>query len=93
MLRWAAKHGIELHIIQPGKPTQNADAESLNRRIREELLNLHAFTNIFDARRETAESWRHDFNENRPHSALGYQTPKELAGSLKINPPSQLSAA
>jgi putative transposase len=92
MLRWAAEHGVELHFIQPGKPTQNANAESLNGRIRDELLNLHSFTNIFEAR-EIAEAWRCDFNENRPHSTLGYQTPKEFAASLKITQPSQLSAA
>ena len=50
MLRWAAEHNVELHFIQPGKPTQNANAESLNGRIRDELLNLHSFTNIFEAR-------------------------------------------
>jgi len=92
MLRWAAENTVELHFIQPGKPTQNANAESLNGRIRDELFNLYSFTNIFEAR-EIAGSWRTDFNENRPHSALGYQTPKEFAASLKINPPSQLSAA
>jgi putative transposase len=91
MLRWAAEQRVHLHFIQPGKPTQNANAESLNGRIRDELLNLYSFTNIFEAR-ETSESWRRDYNENRPHSALGYQTPKEFAATLKINP-SQLSAA
>ncbi|MGA7202941.1 MAG: integrase core domain-containing protein, partial [Candidatus Cybelea sp.] len=34
-----------------------------------------------------------DYNEVRPHSALGYQTPKEFAEAFKINPTSQLSAA
>lgn len=92
MLRWAAEHGIELQFIQPGKPTQNANAESLNGRIRDELLNLHSFINVFEAR-EIAEAWRCDFNENRPHSALGYLTPKEFAEALKITQPSQLSAA
>ncbi len=92
MLRWSAEHRVELHFIQPGKPTQNANAESLNGRIRDELLNLHSFTNIFDAR-DAAQTWRHDFNENRPHSALGYQTPKEFVERLEINTPSQLSAA
>lgn len=91
MLRWAAEHDVELHFIQPGKPTQNANAESLNGRNRDELLNLHSFTNIFEAR-EITELWRRDFNENRPHSALGYQTPKEFAATLKTDP-SQLSAA
>lgn len=91
MLRWAAEHNIELQFIQPGKPTQNANAESLNGRIRDELLKLHCFNDIFEAR-EIAAAWRSDFNENRPHSALGYQTPREFAVGLKIDP-SQLSAA
>jgi putative transposase len=47
MLRWAAEHDVELQFIQPGKPTQNANAESLNRRIRDDPLNLHSFMNIF----------------------------------------------
>ena len=92
MLRWAAEQDVEVHFIQPGKPTQNANAESLNGRIRDELLNLHSFTNIFEAR-DITEAWRCDFNENRPHSALSYRTPKEFAESFKINAPSQLSAA
>jgi putative transposase len=46
MLRWAAEHRVHLHFIQPGKPTQNANAESLNGRIRDELLNLYSFTNM-----------------------------------------------
>ncbi len=92
MLRWAAEHRVHLHFIQPGKPTQNANAESLNGRIRDELFNLHSFTNIFEAR-EIAEAWRCDYNEIRPHSAIGYRTPKEFADVFKINPPSQLSAA
>lgn len=51
----------------------------------------HSFANIFDAR-EIAETRRCDFDEHRPNSALGYQTPKEFVASLKINR-SQSSAA
>lgn len=92
MLRWAADRGIQLHFIQPGKPTQNANIESLNGRIRDELLNLHSFTSIFEAR-DIAEQWRVDYNETRPHSSLGYLTPKEFAERFEIIPPSQFSAA
>jgi putative transposase len=92
MLRWAAERRVHLHFIQPGKPTQNANIESLNGKIRDELFNLHSFTNIFDVR-ELAERWRLDYNESRPHSALGYLTPREFVDRLKINQPSQFSAA
>ena len=92
MLRWAAERRVHLHFIQPGKPTQNANIESLNGKIRDELFNLHSFMNIFEAR-EAAEKWRLDYNEVRPHSALGYQTPREFAETFKTTQPSQESAA
>jgi putative transposase len=92
MLRWSGERGVRTHFIAPGKPTQNANIESLNGKIRDELLNMHAFTNIFEARR-AAEAWRADYNEVRPHSALGLLTPREFVQSLKTNSPSQLSAA
>ena len=92
MLRWSAERVVRTHFIAPGKPTQNANIESLNGKVRDELLNMHTFTNIFEARR-SAESWRQDYNDVRPHSALGFQTPREFADQFKTNPPSQLSAA
>jgi putative transposase len=92
MLRWAAQRRVHLHFIQPGKPTHNANIESLNGKIRDELFKLRSFTSIFEVR-ELAERWRLDYNENRPHSALSYLTPREFADRLKINPPSQDSAA
>jgi putative transposase len=92
MLRWSVDRRIALHFIAPGKPTQNAQIESLNGRIRDELLNLHAFTTIFEARR-AAEAWRHDYNDVRPHSALGLLTPREFADRQKTTDTSQLSAA
>jgi len=92
MLRWAADQNVVLHFIQPGKPTQNAKIESLNGRIRDELLNPHLFRSI-DEVRIAAERWRDDYNEVRPHSGLGYLTPREFAKRLQTTPPSQLSAA
>src|SRR5207237_4824586 len=65
---------------QPGKPTQNARIESFNGRLREECLNLSWFQNLFDARREIA-GWRKEYNEQRPHSSLGYKTPNEFAAA------------
>ena len=69
---------IELVHIQPGKPTQNARVESFHGRLREECLTVSWFQNLFDARRKIA-AWRIEYNEERPHSSLGYRTPKEFA--------------
>ena len=77
-LAWCVERQIELVHIQPGKPTQNARVESFNGRMREECLNLSWFQNLFDARRKIA-AWRREYNEERPHSSLGYKTPKEFA--------------
>jgi len=62
MLKWAATHGVELHFIEPGGPTQNAHIEALNGRIRDELFNAHVFTDVFNARAVAAQ-WLHDYNE------------------------------
>ncbi len=77
-LAWCVERQIELVHIQPGKPTQNARVESFNGRLREECLNLSWFQNLFDARRKIA-AWQIEYNEDRPHSSLGYKTPKEFA--------------
>ncbi len=81
-LAWCVERGIELIHIQPGKPTQNAYVESFNGRLREECLNLSWFQNLFDARRKIA-AWRQEYNEERPHSSLGYRTPREFAEQVR----------
>ncbi len=77
-LAWAVERQVELVHIQPGKPTQNARVESFHGRLREECLNISWFQNLFDAKRKIAE-WRTEYNEQRPHSSLGYLTPTEFA--------------
>ena len=77
-LAWCVERQIELVHIQPGKPTQNARIESFHGRLREECLAVSWFQNLFDARRKIA-AWRKEYNEERPHSSLGYKTPKEFA--------------
>ena len=79
-LSWCLERGIELIQIQPGKPTQNARVESFHGRLREECLNVNWFQNLFDARSKIA-AWRTEYNEARPHSSLGYKTPKEFAAA------------
>ncbi len=75
---WAYAHGVTLEFIQPGKPMQNAVMESYNGRMRDELLNLHWWRSIAEAR-DALDAYRQDFNEVRPHSALDNQTPSQFA--------------
>jgi len=77
-LAWCVEQQVELLHIQPGKPTQNAQVESFNGRMREECLNVSWFDNLFDARRKI-HAWQKDYNEERPHSSLSYLTPNEFA--------------
>ncbi len=74
---WAYQRGVNLHFIEPGKPVQNAFIESFNGRFRDECLNEHWFISLEDARRNI-EAWREDYNQVRPHSSLGNQTPQEF---------------
>ena len=77
-LAWALEWKIELRHIQPGKPTQNAHVESFHGRLREECLRVSWFANLFDARRKVSK-WKVEYNQQRPHSSLGYRTPAEFA--------------
>lgn len=81
MHRWARANGVRLHFIDPGKPTQNAYVESFNGKLRDTCLNLHWFVDLDDAR-TTVEAWRRDYNEVRPHSALGRTPPAIYAQRL-----------
>lgn len=76
--QWAYERGVKLQFIEPGKPIQNALIESFNSRLREECLNEHVFVSLDDARRKI-EQWRIEYNQERPHSSLGYLTPEEFA--------------
>ena len=75
--KWAKQHGIDWHFIDPGKPMQNAFVESFNGKFRDECLNDCWFTSISEAR-DLTEKWRNDYNTERPHSSLNYQTPTEV---------------
>jgi len=75
---WAYEQGVKLHFIEPGKPVRNAFIESFNGKMRDECLNEHWFLSLGEAR-ETMEAWRRDYNEVRPHMALGNRTPQEFA--------------
>jgi putative transposase len=74
---WAYHRGVTLDFSRPGKPTDNAFIESFNGKFRAECLNAHWFMTLDDARRK-CEAWRRDYNEERPHSAIGNKVPIEL---------------
>jgi putative transposase len=79
---WAHANGIALQFIRPGKPVENAYIESFNGKLRAECLNANWFLNL-DHARVTIESWRHEYNEIRPHSSLGRRTPAEFTKELE----------
>jgi putative transposase len=81
MLDWAHHNGITLRQIEPGKPNQNAYIESFNGRLRDECLNEHWFTSLAQAR-VIIESWRRQYNEERPKKALRGLTPAAYAKTL-----------
>ncbi|OLS51597.1 hypothetical protein BV392_05935 [Rhodovulum sulfidophilum] len=76
------RHGLSPAAIDPGKPQQNAFIESFNGSLRDELLNEEIFDSLDDARRKLA-LWRYDYNNVRPHSSLGNQTPAEARRALE----------
>ena len=78
MVKWAHEHGVALRLIEPGKPNQNAYIESFNGRLRDECLNENWFQNVLHAR-TVIETWRREYNEERPKKALGGLTPAAYA--------------
>lgn len=73
---WAKANGVAIQYIQPGKPNQNAFIERFNGTLREEVLDQHLFARLEDVR-EAVHWWMIDYNETRPHDALGGLTPAE----------------
>ena len=80
--QWAYLNKVELDFSRPGKPTDNAFIEAFNSRLRQECLNASWFLSMADARQRITD-WRIDYNEERPHSALGNLTPSAFAAQLQ----------
>lgn len=85
MVIWAHARGVQLRLIQPGKPNQNAYVESFNGRLRDECLNEHWFTSLLQAR-TLIETWRREYNQERPKKVLGGLTPSAYAEQLAGKP-------
>ena len=78
----AGDNGVDWNYIDPGKPQQNGYIESFNGSLRDELLNEEIFDTLDDALRKLALC-RYDYNNVRPHSSLGNQTPAEARRVLE----------
>jgi putative transposase len=71
---WLKRIGVKTLFIEPGSPWENGYVESFNGKFRDELLNREIFDTLLEAR-VLSERWRHEYNEVRPHSALGNRAP------------------
>ena len=78
---WAYQNGVRMAFSLPGKPTDNAFVESFNGTFRAECLDAHWFTSLTEAQL-IVETWRREYNESRPHRALGERTPNEFANEI-----------
>lgn len=76
--KWAYHNQVALDFSRPGRPTDNAFAESFIGSLRDECLNVNWFLSLQDAC-DKVEQWRLDYNSFRPHSSLGDLTPNEFA--------------
>lgn len=83
ILRWSEERKVDWHYIAPGKPQQNAFAESFIGRLRDECLNETLFSSLPNAK-AVLTAWRNDYNRHRPHSALGNASPEEYAEKMRL---------
>jgi transposase InsO family protein len=79
---WLARAGVGPLYIEPGSPWENGYAESFNGRLRDELLDREEFGSLLEAQ-VLGREWRHGYNHERPHSALGYRTPAAFAAGCQ----------
>ena len=87
---WMREHGVLIQYIQPGKPNQNALIERFNRTFREEVLSMYLFGDL-DEVREITDRWMREYNEVRPHDALGGATPADYQPQTAGNSTFELS--
>lgn len=81
---WLTGNAIKPLFIEPGKPWQNGKGESFNGKLRDELLSREWFSSVREAQ-VVIEKWRRFYNEERPHSSLGYLTPLEFKSRMENN--------
>ena len=104
MFDWSEKTGVRPRFLEPGKPVQNAFVESPNGKPRDECLNLrrHCRSNQWRAHgnfgslahaRDEIGRWRHHYNAERPHSALGYRSPLAFLSTTTATAPETLAVS
>jgi len=71
---WLSRLGVITLFIEPGSPWENGYIESFNGKLSDELINRERFTTLLEAK-ILIERWRQEYNQVRPHSALGYRPP------------------
>ena len=76
--KWLNKLGVKTLFIEPGSPWENGYIESFNGKMRDELLDREIFTTLDEAKVLIGQ-WRKEYNQVRPHSALGYRPPAQEA--------------
>jgi putative transposase len=74
---WLPRAGTQAIPVAPAHPWENGFIESFHSRLRDEFLEREEFTSVADAR-ERARWWRREYNTIRPHSGIGYKTPKDF---------------
>ena len=79
---WCHFAGTGSSYIDPGSPWQNPYVESFGSRVRDELLAVEQFSCLAEAK-VLIEDWREDYNEHRPHSALGMKSPAQFARAYR----------
>lgn len=82
---WLERASVGTLYIEPGAPWENGYAEAFHGRLRDELLNVEEFASVREAK-ALAAMWKEDYNQRRPHSALGYRTPAEFAAAACAAP-------
>lgn len=71
---WLERIDVKTLYIEPGSPWENGYVESLNGKLRDELLEREIFDTLREAK-VLIERWRREYNTVRPHSSLGYRPP------------------
>lgn len=83
LILWLSNIGVKTKFIEPGSPWENGYIESFNGKLRDEVLNRERFDNIVEAR-VIIENWKYEYNNIRPHSALGYRPPAPEVRSIVV---------
>lgn len=79
---WLESTGSGALYVAPASPWQNGYAESFHSKLRDEFLNLEDFESAAQAQ-ALGTLWRGEYNTERPHSSLAYQTPAEYAAQFE----------